>query len=274
MTNEDVFKFIDLSDEEFSDYKNPTSKPIFSSFLSSISSTFSGIQSKYTSNVVEEDEWFDQQTGYIHSLETHFDGLLKKYKCILSKEHDISKCWKDISNTSRKLTPQEVIHDKLLSTLFDKFSTLTSDLCKIEDEISDLTKDEFSNTLNDYLKTISSIKDTLGHRKYTLQEHQKTLKNKVSKEEKYHRTKDPNFKMDVELAEKEEIEAKRNVEKISSNIKEELMRFYDKKQEDFTNSFCSLIKNRIDYHEKCLSLWKDMFNDALKCKDLLNKERN
>lgn len=257
IASEDVCTFITANDEDFSRAKEvKTSK----GFFSSVAQKFTSVQVSI-GKPDEVDEWFDQQKGYLQTLEDQYQVLLNKSVAITKKGKDVSYAWSDIGQTSSVLTTVEAIHDKELSKWFDKFSEIANQLSGSERELADNQIDNFEDILSDYLRLMTSIKETLNNRNIALYHYQSAVKTRESKHEKMHKNPDDaKIVDDYNTALKKEKDAHVDFEKISNTVKNQLENFYMLKQKELKEAIHNLVLHRMDYHLKSADSWKEMLN--------------
>lgn len=258
LESQDLQNFIQLDDSQFADIRAYKEKS--KSFFSSISEKFTSVQASI-GKTEEVDEWFDQQKGYLLTLETQFQVLFNKSHVISNKGKDIARSWSDIGQTSSVLTSAESIHDKVLSKWFAKFSEITNQLSSYEREMADKQVDYFEDVLKDYLRLMESIKETFNNRNIELYQYQSSSRARSAKEEKLHKNPDdPKLKQELIEATEKEKEAKSIFENTSVIVKEEILKFYKTKNKEITRAIHNLVQSRMDYHLKCADLWKEMLS--------------
>lgn len=258
IVSEDVCTFITANDEDFSRAKEH--KVSKKGFFSSVAQKITNVQVSI-GKPEEIDEWFDQQKGYLQTLETQYQVLLNKSIAITKKGKDVSSAWNDIGQTSSLLTTAEAFHDKVLSKWFDKFSEISTQLASSERELAENQCDNFEDVLSDYLRLMTSIKDTLNNRNIALHQYQSAVKTRESKHEKMHKNPDdPKATEDYNNAFKKEEDSRADFEKISNTVRNELNRFYSLKHKELSRAIHELVRHRIDYHLKSADLWKEMLS--------------
>jgi sorting nexin-1/2 len=229
------------------------------SFIGSSIEGISGINFNYQN---EPDQWFDAKKNYINLLENNLSSLLKIFSLIIKKKKELIQISSEFGTVCSLLSSSEADHDQYVSNNFQKLSEISQQISTLDDKRINNEILFFEDSIRDYLRILSSVKEMLDARNEKLSIYQNYSKQYESKEEKYKKTKNlqKNEKELEELKQKEN-HAKEEFEKISEVVKLELQKFEETKKEDFKIIFEKLSQINIDYQLQAIDQWKIFLNE-------------
>jgi len=206
----------------------------FLSYLSSSLSTQIESLSQNFGTQKEPDQWFDAQKNYILALEIQLTSVEKATTQLLRKQKELNQAYSDLGLASSLLSSTEADHDESLSTSFQEISELCCSLTSLNEVLIKNETIQFEDTLRDYLRIISAVKEMLSARNeklilYQNQSKQKEEKNKISNKIE---------KDSKDIPSKTETDFKA----ISDTCKEELSLMKAKKSEDFKKMLIDFVK--------------------------------
>lgn len=256
LESKDVKNFIELNESRFAALREV--KDGSNSIFSSLSKKITKVK-EFVGSTFEVDDWYDNQKAYIQQIEEEYKVLVNKSKSISLKEKDSSHVWKDMSETASILATEESIHDKKLSKYFEKMSEITSQLANLEREIYNKQKENFEDVISDQLDLFTPVKNILVDRDLDLYLYQSSMNTKEIKLEKLNKNPDDmKLREDLKECELKEKKAKKQFEKTSEVVREELNRFFEIRSKESREAFHNLVQDMMNYHLACADTWKGM----------------
>jgi len=242
--------------------KSQSKGGFFQSLTSSLNEVVTNTAQTFA-KIPERDEWFENKRGQLEMLESQLKALYKCVETVVKQRKELAVASGDFGESMASLATSEP--NKPLANAF-------SGLNKVQQKVRELyneqaTQDDllFGNTVDEYVRTMGSIKLVLQARSKAfaaMQTAEKTLINKRETLEKARTqpakaAKVPGLEKEVEEAEEAESKAKREFEDISKLIREELVKFDDEKVLDFQKAMQAFVESMMETQKKTIELWKE-----------------
>lgn len=219
-----------------------------------------------SNKIIEPDNFFTNKKSYIEDMEFNLKNFYKSLEVIGNQRVEMSQVIEEVATTINELSSFEI--SKVTSELLAAFSDVHLKLKENLDRVNLQDQLTLGFTIEEYLRTIGSIKYVFDARLKIYQQYY-NFKTDLTKKEvqldklerKYNKSVDKinqlSFEVD-KLKQKTTIfEKKFNT--ISDTIKEELEGFETDKIDDFRNSVEIFIESSIEAQKEAIELWETFY---------------
>ncbi|KAK9723287.1 Vacuolar protein sorting-associated protein vps5 [Basidiobolus ranarum] len=236
---------------EIKERKPTGSKGLMKAFGNVVSSGFS--------KFVETDEWFENKRAQIETLESQLKPLMKVFESFIKHRKELGGTHLEFGesiDTLANAEPNQPLTDNLIA-----LSKVQKRIKELQDKQATQDSFTFESTLDEYLRTIGSIKLAFNARIKAYQSWHTSIADFNKKREKLRSQQAKPERVSQLTHETSEAESKVEQEKtkfeeITSTLKQELIRFDEEKVEDFKQSLEKYLRSTISTQMELISLWE------------------
>ncbi|KAK9704533.1 Vacuolar protein sorting-associated protein vps5 [Basidiobolus ranarum] len=260
LNNDSDFKFFLESDNfsiEIKERKNASPKGLMKVFGDVVSSATN------FSKFVETDEWLENKRGQVDTLEAQLKPLIKIFDNLIKHRKELGGTHLEFGQSIDMLAiaePNQPLTNNLMA-----LSQVQKKIKELKDQQATHNDLELESTLDEYLRTIGSIRLAFNARIKSNQNWQNSVADfnkKRSQLEKLRSQSQPNQERISQLAQ-ETMEARSRVDQdkaefdnVGSVLKQELIRFDEEKANDFKISLEKYLRSTISTQMEIVSLWE------------------
>ncbi|TIA85146.1 hypothetical protein E3P99_04070 [Wallemia hederae] len=190
---------------------------------------------------IENDEWFDVEKQRIDGLELQLKALVKALQTLSTQRYDLASSLAEHSESLLELSRQ-FTHSETLTRLFQMLADISAQSKRGLDELIQSDASSFTATAEEYMRLISSIKSAFTSRIDLFHDikaaessynKKKTTYEKQKSVGQIHQYNIAYSLKDLAMSENAVHESKRQFERVSALIKEEMSAFDKMRMEDF-----------------------------------------
>ncbi|KAF9935410.1 Vacuolar protein sorting-associated protein 5 [Linnemannia zychae] len=217
--------------------------------------------------VHETDEWFESRRTQLDVLDGQLKSLLKAIEAIIKQRRDLGVASSEFGESIVSLAGTEL--NKPLANSLLVLGNLKIRIKELHDKQAHMDVLTLEHTVDEYIRTIGSIKITfMARAKYNqnMVQAQNDLSKKKANFEKMSQPSRKTKPEKLQQLEQEIIEAeqrvestKKDFEEISTLIRQEFDRFDREKVEDFKQSVEAFLASMVKHQREIVGLWENYF---------------
>ncbi|KAF9941652.1 Vacuolar protein sorting-associated protein 5 [Mortierella alpina] len=246
---------------EIKEKRQDSSKGFMTKFGETLSSatTFTKVQ--------ETDEWFESRRTQLDVLDSQLRSLLKAIEAIIKQRKDLGAASSEFGESIVSLAGTEL--NKPLANSLLVLGNLKIRIKELHDKQAHMDVLTLEHTVDEYIRTIGSIKITFMTRAKFNQNMVQAQNDLAKKKSNFEKMNQPSRKtkperiqqLQQEITEAEQrVDAtKKDFEEISSLIRQEFDRFDREKVEDFKQSVEAFLASMVKHQREIVGLWENYF---------------
>ncbi|KAF9952553.1 Vacuolar protein sorting-associated protein 5 [Mortierella alpina] len=246
---------------EIKEKRQDSSKGFMTKFGETLSSatTFTKVQ--------ETDEWFESRRTQLDVLDSQLRSLLKAIEAIIKQRKDLGAASSEFGESIVSLAGTEL--NKPLANSLLVLGNLKIRIKELHDKQAHMDVLTLEHTVDEYIRTIGSIKITFLTRAKFNQNMVQAQNDLVKKKSNFEKMNQPSRKtkperiqqlqQEITEAEQRVDTTKKDFEEISSLIRQEFDRFDREKVEDFKQSVEAFLASMVKHQREIVGLWENYF---------------
>ena len=226
-----------------------------------------GALNKITMKMTEEDNWFEEKQQQVENLEQQLRRLHNALEGLVQNRKDLSASSALFAKSAATLgnAEEHTALSRALAQLSDAFEKMEC----IQQDQSNTDYYGFSETLSDYIRIISEIKEVFLVRVKCWQNWQNAVQNVAKKKEAQAKVqasgrvdKLSQIQADIKEMETRVETSKSDFNKLSAAIKKDIQRFERNRVMDFRESVLVFLKNVMKSQEQSIRVWEAFLPEA------------